>query len=110
MDEDIKPLLQEIASELRTRNEMVRTQQESVEKLRSEMMGRFTGALPTETPKDSTIQHLEESRKRMSKLQDDAEIDRQEKREFQRALLAEIRSLNENLQTIIGAFHAGKND
>jgi hypothetical protein len=101
MQEDLKPLLQEIASELRTRNDLVRSQQQQAEQMRTEMMSNVFGA--GEDPREAASKHLEESRLRMRAMVEDAEREREERRAFQQSLLSEIRRLNENLERLARA-------
>ncbi len=104
MDEQIKPLLQEIASELRARNDLIREQQRRAEQVRSEMLSNlpFGPALSNlETGADSPSSRLWSHEDMLEGIKEDAERDRSERHEFQQALLAEIRRLNQNLEALL---------
>jgi hypothetical protein len=107
MDEDIKPLLSDIASELRARNDLIRRQQEEAEKLRSSM---FSGMSfdAGEKVKETMERSRSESQAVMKGLRNDAERDRAERHEFQQALLEEIRRLNSNLEQLARSASADK--
>jgi hypothetical protein len=101
VDEEIGPLLAEIAAQLRERNEMIRAQRAESEQLRSEMAGKLLGGAPGSDPRATAVKRLEESRSRMESMADDAKSDRAERRAFQESLLEEIRRLNTNIEKLI---------
>jgi hypothetical protein len=100
MDEDLKPLLQEIASELRARNDLLRSQHQQAEQMRTEMMGKVFNFNPAEQAQTFAAKHLEESRTLTERIRESTERDRNERREFQQSLLSEVRRLNENLERL----------
>lgn len=105
MDEDIKPLLHEIAAELRARNKLFRDQQRKTDEARSQILEMSPVAAGDDKPHFgrpfdfSTIDNAHQET--MKKIREDGEQDRAERREFQEALLNEIRRLNHNLEAFI---------
>ena len=105
MDEEIRPLLKEIASELRARNDIIREQQRKADDMRSEVFSRFPFGQDKEgkpefaKPDFSFIER--DHNAAMQRIKDDADRDRAQQSEFQEALLSEIRRLNHNLEELI---------
>jgi hypothetical protein len=100
MDEDLKPLLQEIASELRTRNDLVRSQQQLAEQMRTEMMSNVFSSNPVEEARAFSAKQMEDSRMFTERIRESTERAQEERREFRQLLLSEIRRLNENLERL----------
>ncbi len=101
MDEDIKPLLAEIVEQLKSRNQMIRDQQEQSERMKTELFGKMSGFSPgldMEETRDAALKQIQESRGNMARIQEDAARDRQEQREFRAALIEELRKLNANFE------------
>jgi hypothetical protein len=101
MDDDIKPILAEIANQLRERNEMIRSQRAESEEMKAQWMGKMFGETSGSNPREGMMKRLEESRTSMVTLKADAQNDRLERKAFQDSLLGEIRRLNENLERLI---------
>jgi hypothetical protein len=101
MDEELKRTLSDIAQELKTRNDLIRHQQEEVEKTRSEFLSGMLGSRLTsnmEIAKADAAKQLAESRSNLESIREQAKEEREAQRAFQTALLDELRLLNNNFE------------
>ena len=104
MSEDVSRQLQAIADLLRRQVEVVEREQHQREEQRREaqetkegLFGSLTGGLS----KFAFPQTLEESMTQVHHLEEQADQDRQERREFQERLLAELQRHNQILEKIL---------
>ncbi|MCO5296330.1 MAG: hypothetical protein M9921_05675 [Fimbriimonadaceae bacterium] len=111
MDEELRNVLGEIAAELRTRNDMMREQVAQREEMRSKFLGSLpfgSGNAEGEGKKSFGLEAIDRAHKEsLQRIYDDADRDRSERREFQDALLAEIRRLNDLLQALVSRSQGG---
>jgi hypothetical protein len=116
MTEELGPILQEIADLLRERveqNRRIVEIQEERQKVREEKLAKIDRVLKGEEGPFSKVREefttgmpdlktmQEESRKRMEQIDRRQEEDRQERREFQGRLLAELERHNAALEKIL---------
>jgi hypothetical protein len=108
MDDESKAILREIVACLKERNEHVRgVRAESAARYEKDMERIHANPHLEESKRNLEESRLErgamteESRTHMAELAQREEHDRQERREFQSAILAEMRRLNENIETMI---------
>lgn len=100
VDDELKAILREIAACLKERNE-------SSSKVRADLAARreehdkWREQLREDSPTIDLKKANADRETRMAELAVKADQDRQERREFQAALLAELRRLNDNMETFV---------
>ena len=99
MDEDVKALLGEIVACLRERNEMTRVTSESMKDVRTSSSDRIKEMFG-EGSENPLVKMREENKVRLTEMTEKANNDREERQQFQRALLEELRRLNESLESL----------
>jgi len=102
MNDEILSVLKEIAAELKTRNNLTRESTARSEERMSELASKRSGILG-EKPEEYLKSMREESEQRLARINEDAKKRQQEKSEFEKELVAELRRINANLEALRGS-------
>jgi hypothetical protein len=101
MDDDIKILLKEIASELRERNDLTRAMSARSEERLKEVDAKREQLGLDGSRENRLKKTMEQSEERLTRFRQDAELRNAERKDFQQALLTEFRRMNSSLEALI---------